>query len=98
MFTLLKNLLENAIQHAPQGTEVRVDVGATVVTVRDWGPGASPEQLPKMFLRFWRGAHRRDHGAGLGLTICQEIALAHGWMLSAHSANPGLLLRLTSKT
>ncbi|GGX19318.1 histidine kinase [Pigmentiphaga litoralis] len=98
LFTLLKNLLENAIQHAPQDTEVQVDVGPTVVTVRDWGPGAKPEQLPQLFSRFWRGAHRRDHGAGLGLAICQEIALAHGWALSAHSATPGLLLRLTCKT
>jgi len=98
LFTLLKNLLENAIQHAPQGTEVRVDVGATVVTVRDWGPGASPEQLPQLFSRFWRGAHRRDYGAGLGLTICREIAQAHGWTLSAHNATPGLLLKLTFKS
>jgi signal transduction histidine kinase len=97
LFTLLKNLLENAIQHAPQGTEVRVEVDPATLSVRDWGPGANPEQLPKMFTRFWRGAHRRDYGAGLGLTICREIALAHGWTLSAHSAAPGLLLRLSFK-
>jgi signal transduction histidine kinase len=93
-FTLMKNLLENAIQHAPKGTEVLVQVGPTEITVRDWGSGASPEQLPKLFTRFWRGPHRRDHGAGLGLTICQEIALAHGWTLSAHSAEPGLMFRI----
>jgi signal transduction histidine kinase len=97
LFTLLKNLLENAIQHAPQGTEVRVEVDPATLSVRDWGPGASPEQLSKIFTRFWRGAHRRDYGAGLGLTICREIALAHGWTLSAHSAAPGLLLRLSFK-
>ena len=98
LFTLLKNLLENAIQHAPQGTEVRMEVGPETLTVRDWGPGASSEHLQQIFTRFWRGAHRRDHGAGLGLTICQEIALAHGWTLSAHSATPGLLLRLGFKS
>lgn len=95
LFTLLKNLLENAIQHAPRGTEVRVEVDAATVTVRDSGPGAEPQQLSQMFSRFWRGAHRRDQGAGLGLAICREIALAHGWVLSAHSADPGLLLRLS---
>jgi signal transduction histidine kinase len=89
-FTLLKNLLENAIQHAPRGTDVQVDVSAATLLVRDWGSGVSQEQLPKIFSRFWRGAHRRDHGAGLGLAICQEIALAHGWTLSAHGAEPGL--------
>lgn len=90
LFTLFKNLLENAIEHAPPGTDVKVEVGATSTTVRDWGPGVSEEQLPKVFSRFWRGAHRRDHGAGLGLAICQEIALTHGWTLTVHRAEPGL--------
>jgi signal transduction histidine kinase len=90
LFTVLKNLMENSIQHAPRGTKVMVEVGAEAVAVRDWGPGADPEQLSKMFTRFWRGPHRRDHGAGLGLAICQEIAQAHGWKLSAQRAEPGM--------
>lgn len=90
LFTVLKNLVENAIQHAPRGTKVTVEVGAKAMVVRDWGPGADPEQLSKMFTRFWRGPHRRDHGAGLGLAICQEIAQAHGWKLSAQRAEPGM--------
>lgn len=94
LFTLLKNMLENAIQHAPRGTEVRVEVGAAAISVRDWGPGVEQDELSQMFSRFWRGAHRRDHGAGLGLAICREIALAHGWMLSAHREDPGLRLCL----
>jgi signal transduction histidine kinase len=95
LFTLFKNMLENAIQHAPRSTEVRVEVDAAEVSVRDWGPGVSQEQLSQIFARFWRGAHRRDHGAGLGLAICQEIALAHGWTLSARPAEPGLRLCLS---
>lgn len=95
LFTLFKNILENAIQHTPQGTEVRVEISAMQVSVRDWGPGVNQEQLVQIFSRFWRGAHRRDHGAGLGLTICQEIAIAHGWTLSAHRAGPGLRLQLS---
>lgn len=95
LFTLLKNLLENAIQHAPRGTEVRVEVDAGTVTVRDSGPGVDPQHLSQMFSRFWRGTHRRGQGAGLGLAICREIAQAHGWVLSAHEAEAGLLLRLS---
>lgn len=98
LFTLLKNMLENAIQHAPRGTDVQVEVSAAALSVRDWGPGVSQEQLPKMFARFWRGAHRRDHGAGLGLAICQEIAIAHGWTLSAHGADPGLRMSVSLST
>lgn len=93
-FTLLKNLLENAIQHAPAQTLVSMEIQENTITVRDHGPGVEPEQLPLLFSRFWRGAHRRDHGAGLGLAICQEIAMAHGWKLSAHNAHPGLIMTL----
>lgn len=95
LFTLLKNLLENAIQHAPAGTVVRLELAASSLSVRDHGPGASTDQLSQLFLRFWRGPHRRDHGAGLGLAICQEIAQAHGWTLAAEAAQPGLRLRLS---
>ncbi len=88
-FTVLKNLMENAIQHAPRGTKVAVEVGA-----EQWrfGIGARRRsaQLSMMFTRFWRGPHRRDHGAGRGLAICQEIAQAHGWKLSAEDAEPGM--------
>ncbi|MGB9990065.1 sensor histidine kinase [Massilia sp. SM-13] len=97
LFTLLKNLLENAIQHAPAGSEVCVTTSADALTVRDNGPGVAPEQVARMFERFWRGAHRRDHGAGLGLAICQEIARAHGWTLAAQRMEPGLLFRLTTR-
>jgi signal transduction histidine kinase len=94
LFTLLKNLLENAIQHAPAGSAVSVDVFADNISVRDQGTGVSEMQLPQLFKRFWRAEARRDSGAGLGLTICREIALAHGWVLSAHRMQPGLQFRL----
>lgn len=97
LFTLLKNLLENAIQHAPQATVVRVDIHSDTVTVRDMGPGVDVAQLPLLFERFWRAAHRRDHGAGLGLAICREIALAHGWRLTAERVEPGLQFRLLNE-
>lgn len=97
LFTLLKNLLENAIQHAPTATTVEVEVQRDALTVRDCGPGLDPAQLPLLFERFWRAADRRDHGAGLGLSICQEIALAHGWRLTVERANPGLRFRLENE-
>jgi signal transduction histidine kinase len=96
LFTLLKNLLENAIQHSPAGGRVMLDLDAASLTVRDWGPGVSDAQLSEIFVRFWRGAHRRDRGAGLGLAICREIALAHGWTLTASPADPGLRVVLAN--
>jgi signal transduction histidine kinase len=89
LFVLLRNLVENAIHHAPPGSRVDLVVNAGAVTVRDYGSGIAEEALPLLFKRFWRGAHRRDIGAGLGLSICEEIARAHGWRLQAANANPG---------
>jgi len=95
LFTLIKNLLENAIQHAPRGSQVHLCVGSNKLALRDWGRGVEEAQLAHLYERFWRGLHRRDQGAGLGLAICQEIAIAHGWTLSAYRVEPGLLIELT---
>lgn len=94
LFTLLKNLLENAIEHAPPGSSVDVEISHDGLGVRDRGPGVETGQLALLFERFWRGPHRRDLGAGLGLSICHEIARAHGWRLVAERAEPGLRFRL----
>jgi len=89
LFILIKNLVENAILHSPPDAMVAITLGAGDLCVRDDGAGIAAEHLPKLFTRFWRGPGRRDSGAGLGLAICAEIALAHGWRLSARNAEPG---------
>jgi two-component system, OmpR family, sensor histidine kinase QseC len=94
LFTLLKNLLENAIQHSRAGGVVQLHVDSKQISVRDEGPGVAPEDLPKLFTRFWRSAERRDLGAGLGLSICREIATAHGWELRARRGEPGMIFEL----
>lgn len=85
LFILVKNLVENAIQHAVPGGDVtvRVDVGG--LTVRNAGPHIAAEDVGKLFTRFWRGTGATHEGAGLGLAICDEIAMAHGWRLSARN-------------
>jgi len=96
LFTLLKNLLENAIEHAPAGSRVSIEIAADSLCVRDHGPGVEAAQLALLFDRFWRGPHRRDLGAGLGLSICHEVARAHGWRLIAELAEPGLRFKLSA--
>lgn len=88
-FVMLKNLVENAIRHSLPGGTVTVAIGDTGLWVQDSGPGIAEEDLPRLFTRFWRGADRRDDGAGLGLAICQQIARTHGWRLAAHNRAPG---------
>lgn len=94
LFTLLKNLLENAIQHSRAGGVVQLCADANLISVQDEGSGVSPEDLPKLFTRFWRSADRRDLGAGLGLAICREIATVHGWDLQAKRGEPGMIFAL----
>ncbi|SEK78892.1 Signal transduction histidine kinase [Roseateles sp. YR242] len=90
LFTLLKNLMENAIQHSPAGAVVALSVNQSGFVVRDEGPGVAPEHLSRLFERFWRGPDRREDGAGLGLSICMEIATAHRWRLVARNTGHGL--------
>jgi signal transduction histidine kinase len=86
---LLKNVLENAIEHSPPGGVVAVLIESDQITIRDEGLGIAPDDLPHLFKRFWRGSTRQAQGAGLGLAICQEIVTAHGWHLSARNTGLG---------
>ncbi|MEO5796847.1 MAG: ATP-binding protein [Rhodoferax sp.] len=97
LFTLLKNLLENAIQHSAPGGVVTLSLDESGLNVRDEGPGIAAEHRPHLFERFWRGPHLGaavPQGAGLGLSICQEIAVAHGWQLRLGDVPKGSLFQL----
>lgn len=89
---LVKNLVENAIHHSRSGDIVTVDLSDACLSVRDEGCGVPQADLPRLFDRFWRGPE--SMGAGLGLAICQEIAQAHGWRLTAHNGTPGMVFEL----
>jgi len=89
----LGNLLENAIQFTPAGGEVRVRAWSegewVAVEVADTGPGIPPEDLPRIFERFYRGRrHRGGGGSGLGLAIARHAVEAHGGRIQAFS-EPG---------
>jgi signal transduction histidine kinase len=91
---LLKNVIENAIEHSPSGGVVAVMVESAQVTIRDEGPGIPEADLPHLFTRYWRGSTRQTEGAGLGLAICKEIATAHHWHLSARNSGLGAVFVL----
>jgi signal transduction histidine kinase len=74
----LRNLVENAIGHAPKGSAVEVVIERpSTVHVIDHGPGIPPEDRANVVRRFWR-ADQSTSGAGLGLAIVAQIAQAHG--------------------
>jgi signal transduction histidine kinase len=92
---VLTNLLANATRHSSDVTiAVTRDGNRVVFTVADRGPGISAEELPKIFDRFYRGPASR--GSGLGLTIAQQLARAHGGEMSASSRlGEGTTIRFT---
>jgi two-component system OmpR family sensor kinase len=92
---IVDNLLANARSHTPAGTPVHVTVGrengSGVIEVRDEGPGMEPEQVERVFERFYRAdpsRARTSGGVGLGLSIVAAVAEAHGGSVSARS-EPG---------
>jgi len=88
---VLVNLLENAAAYSDEGTRITVSArrtnGEVEVRVADQGVGIAPEELEKVFNKFYRGAQRRRRpgGTGLGLAICQSIVAAHGGRIWAES-------------
>ncbi len=91
---VLRNLTDNAIQYAPQGTEVGITIEADAERVRlDYANVAGdilPDDLPYLFERFYRGEKSRSRhhgGAGIGLSIVKELVEAHGGKVHAEMAD-----------
>ncbi|MGI8564768.1 MAG: sensor histidine kinase [Candidatus Dormibacter sp.] len=81
----LANLLDNAAKFSPAGTGIdiraRAVEGEVHITVRDHGPGISPEHWERVFERFYKvdqARSRASGGSGLGLAIAKHLLLAQG--------------------
>jgi heavy metal sensor kinase len=80
---MISNLIDNAIKYTPSGGMVNISLsenhqGDIVITVKDTGIGISPDDLPKIFNRFYRCDQSRSKpGIGLGLSLARAIARAH---------------------
>ncbi len=87
---ILGNLLSNALKYTNAGGNVKVTAEADGDFVRfhvaDTGSGIPTADLPKVFERFYRGAHDKETGgAGLGLAIAKEVVEAHGGTIAVES-------------
>ncbi len=94
---MVTNLLDNAVRHTPEGTEIRVGVsaedGSARLDVTDDGPGIPDGLEGQIFDRFVRGVGPADMagtgGTGLGLAIVKAVATAHGGEVEAGSSPEG---------
>lgn len=88
---ILTNLLENAAKYSAEGTTICVWVaeaeGGVEIGVKDQGMGIAPDEVPKLFDRFYQAkrARERKTGLGLGLYITKGFVDAHGGRISVES-------------
>ena len=84
------NLLDNAAKHGGSGkridTEIYPVAGDVVITIRDYGPGIPPEELPNVKYKFYKGSSTA-RGSGIGLAVCEEIVTRHNGELNIRNAD-----------
>ena len=85
------NLVDNAVRYGREGGNICLSLAQcgseAVIAVEDDGPGLTAEQAKHVFERFWRADSARSaYGAGVGLSIVQAIAQAHGGEAEVRSA------------
>jgi len=92
---IVRNLVENAVNYSPDGADVTLAAsrvnGKYTITVADSGPGIPPEDLGRVFERFYRvdKSRARPGGTGLGLAIVKHLVELHGGEARAENAATG---------
>ena len=93
---ILLNLLDNAIKYNVEGGTVSISLGKSnslaIFRIANTGPEIPQEQETRIFERFYRADPSRSSdtvGSGLGLSICRELALAHGGDIQLERDQPG---------
>jgi signal transduction histidine kinase len=88
---ILANLLDNAIKYTPAGGRVEVKAhlqpGTVAFSVKDTGIGLTPDEVPRIWERLYRGDQSRsERGLGLGLSLVRAVVQAHRGQISVASA------------
>ena len=92
---VVRNLMENAVNYSPDEADIRLAASrrnrSVVITVADSGPGIPPEDLTRVFERFYRvdKSRSRPGGTGLGLAIVKHLVELHGGKAAAENRPSG---------
>jgi two-component system sensor histidine kinase KdpD len=94
LLQVFTNLLENVVKHTPSGTHATIEAVLedpfVRVSIEDTGPGLPPGDVEQLFAKFQRGRDESSAGgAGLGLSICRAIVMAHGGQIDATQRSGG---------
>lgn len=93
------NLLKNACEHTDACGHIWVTLERTEAlffcSVEDDGGGVAPEELDKLFRRFYRAEHQSKNGAGIGLAIVKEIITRHHGTIAAQNGEKGLKMTIS---
>jgi two-component system sensor histidine kinase KdpD len=102
---VLHNLILNATQYAPAGSNIRVkisyDKGFLHIEVMDRGHGFPVSELKYVFNKFYRGKEAKSGGTGLGLSIVKGFVTAHGGTIIAENRENGgakFIIKIPVKT
>ena len=94
MAEAVTNLLKNACEHTPAQGRIRVRISETAQEVKcilsDNGGGVDPQELPRLFDRFYQTKGRKSTGAGIGLSIVKEIVWRHHGQIGVANIPGGL--------
>jgi signal transduction histidine kinase len=101
--TAVLNILDNAVKYSPSAVHIQCSIAIVryiqvALTVTDTGVGLAPDQLKRIFKRFYRVPGRiavRIKGTGIGLFLVRSIARQHGGGVSASSPGPNLGTTIT---
>ena len=93
------NLLKNACEHTWENGMIRVQLERTEAAffcvIEDNGGGVAPDELTKLFQRFYRAEHQSRNGSGIGLAIVKEIIHRHHGNITAENGEHGLKMTIS---
>ena len=86
------NILDNACKYGKSGKRIDVNLALddshVKVSIRDYGPGIPPAELPNVKKKFFKGSSK-ERGSGIGLAVCDEIVARHNGTLDIRNASGG---------